>query len=218
MPQEKSKPGHSSFLSGHACAGNIRSHELPPAQTGSAACTNSTLCSYRSKADISPDEVVHKAATLNIFRDGEYYPIQVSCPNSVSGEKPRPRDLQPHARPQTLASEPERPDQDFPEESHAIISSSGRRRNLSDYYKFHVTTGNIRNRNTLFSTRIGFQLHFPAHGGKPASGYFFNENPVPGRRSGRQNRVRKRLSFRTKLLVRFVSTTSDVLFRTGVGQ
>jgi len=171
------------------------------------------------KADISPDEVVNKAATLNIFRDGEYYPYSgiVSEFRFLGKSHDRatysltlvPKLWLLNLNVQTRIFQKKK--------VNAIIKLVLDGANLSDYYKFQCDDGKYTEQEYVVQYQES-DFNFISRL-MEANGiwYFFNENPVLAEEvDGKPGAETLVISDKASSF-EFVSTTSDVLFRTVSG-
>jgi type VI secretion system secreted protein VgrG len=171
------------------------------------------------RADISPDDVVNKAATLNIFRDGEYCPYSgiVSEFRFLGKSHDRatysvtlvPKLWLLNLNVQTRIFQKKK--------VPAIIKLVLDGANLTDYYKFQVDDGKYTEQEYVVQYQES-DLNFISRL-MEANGiwYLFSENPVLAEEMDGKPGAETLVISDKASSFEFVSTTSDVLFRTVSG-
>jgi type VI secretion system secreted protein VgrG len=171
------------------------------------------------RADISPDDVVNKAATLNIFRDGEYYPYSgiVSEFRFLGKSHDRatysvilvPKLWLLNLNVQTRIFQKKKVNQII----RLVLDGA----NLSDYYRFQVDDNKYVEQEYVVQYQES-DFNFISRL-MEANGiwYFFNENPVLAEEMGGAPGAESLVISDKSSSFEFVATTSDVLFRTVSG-
>jgi type VI secretion system secreted protein VgrG len=171
------------------------------------------------KADISPDDVVNKSATLNIYRDGEYCPYSgiVSEFRFLGKSHDRatysvtlvPKLWLLNLNVQTRIFQKKK--------VPAIIKLVLDGANLSDYYKFQVDDGKYVEQEYIVQYQES-DLNFISRL-MEANGiwYFFNENTVVAEELDGTPGAETLVMSDKASSFEFISGTSDVLFRTLTG-
>jgi type VI secretion system secreted protein VgrG len=172
-----------------------------------------------ARADISPDDVVNKTATLNIYRDGEYCPYSgiVSEFRFLGKSHDRatysvtlvPKLWLLNLNVQTRIFQKKK--------VTAIIKLVLDQANLSDYYKFQVDDGKYVEQEYIVQYQES-DFNFISRL-MEANGicYFFNENPVLAEElDGKPGAETLVISDKASSF-EFIPTTSDVIFRTASG-
>jgi type VI secretion system secreted protein VgrG len=178
-----------------------------------------SLMLISGRADIAPDDVVNKAATLYMFRDGEYYPYSgiVSEFRFVGKSLERasyaltlvPKLWLLNLNVQTRIFQKKKVNQ--------IVKLVLDGANLSDYYTFQVDDGKY----TELEYVVQYQesdLNFISRLMEAAGiWYFFNENPLLAEELDGSCGAEKLMISDKPSSFDFVATTSDVLFRSVSG-
>ncbi len=175
------------------------------------------LISHR--ADISPDDVVNKAGTLMIFRDGEYYPYSgiVSEFRFLGKSLDRatycltlvPKLWLLNLNIQTRIFQKKKVNQ--------IIKLVLDGANLSDYYRFQIDESKYAEQEYVVQYQES-DFNFISRL-MEANGiwYFFNENPILAEELDGSTGVEQMVISDKASSFEFIATTSDVLFRTVSG-
>jgi type VI secretion system secreted protein VgrG len=171
------------------------------------------------RADISPDDVVNKSATLNMFRDGEYFPYSgiVSEFRFLGQSHERATysvTLVPKLRLLNLSVQT----RIFQKKKvTAIIKSVLDDANLGNYYKFQVDDSKLVEQEYVVQYQES-DFNFISRL-MEANGiwYFFNEYPVLAEELDGKPGAETLVISDKPASFEFITTTSDVLFRTVSG-